>query len=548
MSQEFGHKSSILNNGIPINQWIKLYITSEYLYSSKLVEVYKMDGTKLLIPFHQASFLMYNFKTNGTSTFAQPIMCENKVAYFDISEIYMAWASLQSHVLWKTEYHGRVAIIPLGSPVSNTIEVNIPWQQSARMYLSKGKNNLNMSNDNLAIMLWNMLSSIAYSMVSAKTQTESESLCNLLYTITLIIKEFVKGCKTVYGITLQLQKTTVTQDNGQHVLSLCLDQKVIDHKMLLNILHTTLKRTYKHTNCLFLKKSDTHPILGLILTMILAPLFNEFLNNMISYDEFFSEYNKTFTEINEKILSEKVKYTNRCVISEVELFSSDLEIVKLIVSKVGLPENHDGYSQLIDHAQRNKMVSIPCRSDYWGIIQTINPFIEINTEYLFLNNKKERLMSEAFIDNKTTEIISVTSSHTTEWSAITFKTNGKYSIKVECLGVSEQGRGNSAGKEYTANMRFTFGNYLLPTDREGYSIAGIHYTNGKYISKRQISIERDIILELTDKELIISNPMEIIRLPRKFSIETVMIGFKNVIFYISPYKTIVKLAPAALLL
>ena len=542
MSQEFSHKSSILNKGLACPGWIKLYITPEHLSGDELIEVYNSNGTKTFLPFHQVGFIMYKFKLIGTSITSVPLMHENKVVYFDIKELYLIYSGLKTHVLWKPEYSNKVAIIPLGSPVN--INANIPWQQSARMYLSRGNNNLNMSNDNLANMLWNMVSSIAFSIVSANTETETESLFNLLEYITSIIKKFIKECKVINGITQQLQNTPVTQDNGQHVLSVCINQETLNPKMLLNILHTTLKRTYKHNQCLFIKQGDTHPILGLILTMVLAPLFNKFLNNLLSREEFLSEYYKTFIEINQKVLQEKY---NNLLMNEIKIFTGDLEIIKLIVSKLELPDNHDGYAQLLDHAQKNKMVSIPCRVDYWGIIPIIKPFIDIETDNIFLSNRKEKLISEAFIDNKSENIVFITSSHTTEWSAINFKTNGKYSIKVKCLGVANQGIGNCLGKEYTANMRFTFGNYVLPTDREGYSIAGMHFINGKYINKKSVSIEKEIILELTDRELVISNPQEIIRLPRKFSIEPALIGFKNVIFDISLHKTIDKFAPAALL-
>jgi hypothetical protein len=152
------------------------------------------------------------------------------------------------------------------------------------------------------------MSCIAFSIITSNTLKESESLLKLLNYISNIILEFNKNNSVISGITKQLQNTTITQDNGQHILSLAINNELINQKMLLNILHSTLKRTYKHCDCLFIKKEQQHPIFGLILTMILAPLFNKYINNIIEYDEFTKEYYRMFNEITANILIEKNKY------------------------------------------------------------------------------------------------------------------------------------------------------------------------------------------------------------------------------------------------
>lgn len=553
MAQEFAHSTHKISGGIGINEWLKQYINNSYLSNDVPIpfEVYNKEGNLVQIPIYKACFIMHNFKTKGTSIYGDILMKNNKVAYFIIEDIYRTWANSDSHKIYDNKIIKNIAIIPLGTP-KNVIN-NVAYMNSARMYLSKGESNINMSNDNIAVMLWSIMSCIAFSIITSNTLKESESLLKLLNYISNIILEFNKNNSVISGITKQLQNTTITQDNGQHILSLAINNELINQKMLLNILHSTLKRTYKHCDCLFIKKEQQHPIFGLILTMILAPLFNKYINNIIEYDEFTKEYYRMFNEITANILIEKNKY-ELLEPQLTDMFNSDLKIIECIVNLIGLPYQTEGYTQLLDHAQRNKSASVQCVEDYWGIIPIIKPFVEINTTNIFANSKNHTPNSEASLDIITSDNILVKSSHTTEWAGITFKENNKYKLtNIINLGISDVATGNTLNNDFTANMRFTFGNIILPNDREGYSIAGIHFLNRKYINKKPIQINKDIIIELTDKELIISNPEEIIKIQRKFSNEPLLIGFKNIIFNIMLYEPIIEqlvklqLAPAAAL-
>ena len=105
-------------------------------------------------------------------------------------------------------------------------------------------------------------------------------------------------------------------------------------------------------------------------------------------------------------------------------------------------------------------------------------------------------------------------------------------------------------------MRFTFGDYVLPKDREGYAVSGMHFIKGSYMAKTPISTKEKFLLELTDSHLTIyTNSFgkfkEFVKMSRKFPNENVCVGFKNMTFNITEEPSVITskevLAPAALL-
>ncbi len=114
-------------------------------------------------------------------------------------------------------------------------------------------------------------------------------------------------------------------------------------------------------------------------------------------------------------------------------------------------------------------------------------------------------------------------------------------------------------------MRFTFGNNILPIDREGYASSGMHFINGNYIQKTSFSLDNEFEINNTKDSLTIFTQLygkkhPIIEMTKNYSDEPIIIGFKNLSFRFivntnnnlnnekeNSVKKEEKLAPAALL-
>ncbi len=557
MAQQFGHNAHYKSGGIGYKEWCEKYINSKYLTGDDTVEVYLCNGTKKEVPIHQAGIYFHSFKKLGTTISAEPLFHDNEVVYFDINELYALEFKAITHPLFKNT---KGAILPLGIPVK--MEVNIPFQQFGRFWRSMGANNINMSDDNIAISLFNAFSATTYYMVSCKSEEKMKSTFNLLVKMVNVLSAFNKHNKVVYGILKQLRNTISSQDMLQYSLSFIFGNKIMDKRIMLNMLDIVLNRTYKHNENLFNKTnpSENHQIIGVIAVMFLAPLFKKYFTKEIVESEMYSDYYYNFLEITEKI-------------KELQTSSSpepekDAELVCLISRLIGHYIDLDICKKLVEFSKNNKYASQHAPFEDWGIFDKIIPTVEINTKNIYLDNKnpkKRVLLPEVVMsveDNDTTKIVS---SSTTEWSGISFTQLGNFKIKPCVLGVSSSAEGNTMGREFIANMRFTFGNNILPIDREGYASSGMHFINGNYIQKTSFSLDNEFEINNTKDSLTIFTQLygkkhPIIEMTKNYSDEPVIIGFKNLSFRFivntnnnlnneqeNSVKKEEKLAPAALL-
>lgn len=550
MSQQFGRAAHYQGGGIHYKEWCSKFLTTEYLKGEDLVEVITKDGVLKEIPRKNVGVLFKDFKTLGTSIASVPLMQDGEVVYFDLLDLYASLYEKETvHPLFKKEFANSTAIFPLGIP--EKIKNNTPYMQAGRFYRSKGANNVNMSDDNVAISLFNAFSSTVYQMVNAKTETEMKSLFGLVVKLVEVMDVFNKNNVTFHGIIKQLRNTMASQDMLQYSLSFVFGKKMMTHRMLINMLYVVVKRTYKHFPNLFAKKDDLHPIVGIVATMIVAPLIRKFIAKEVSDTEMFALYYGDFSLLREKIKEVKTD-------DESKFFNADVEVVQCLANICGLPENNAGYQKLVDHASRNKLSFSPPPSDFFGIVPEIVSTLEVSCKDIFLDNGKNSTLRlpDVVFDQKDEKTVKVTSVSTTQWSGIKFKKNGVYGIKVKNLGISKSAEGHTFGQEFVANMRFTFGDYVLPKDREGYAVSGMHFTKGSYVTKTPISTKEKFLLELTDSHLTIyTNSFgkfkEFVKMSRKFSDEVVCVGFKNMTFNITDEPSVIVskevLAPAALL-
>jgi hypothetical protein len=556
MAQQFGHNAHYQTGGIGYKEWCEKYINSNYLTGDDTVEVYLCNGTKKEVPVHQAGVYFHSFKKLGTTISAEPLIHDNEVVYFDINELYALEFKDAKHPLFKDT---KGAILPLGIPVK--MESNVPFQQFGRFWRSMGANNINMSDDNIAISLFNAFSTTTYHMVSCKSEEKMKSIFNLLIKMVNILSAFNKGNKVVYGILKQLRNTISSQDMLQYSLSFIFGNKVMDKRIMLNMFDIVLKRTYKHNANLFKKTnpSDNHQIIGVIAVMFLAPLFKRYFAKEITESDMYSDYYSNFLEITEKIKELQPDSTSET--------DKDSELVCLISRLIGHYMDLDICKKLVDFSKNHKYAGQHAPFEDWGVLEKIIPSVEINFQNIYLDNKnpkKRVLLPEVVLsieDNDTTKIVS---SSTTEWSGVSLTQLGDFKIKPSVLGVSSSAKGNTMGKDFVANMRFTFGNTVLPVDREGYASSGMHFTDGKYEQKTAFSLENEFEISNTKESLIIYTQLYgkkhlIVKMNKSYTDEPIVIGFKNLSFRLVKTNTFSttesvlaekkdeKLAPAALL-
>ena len=558
MAQQFAKQTLIQNGGISYEQWVKKVITPEYLTGDDIVSAYMQDGTRKDIMIKDAAVLYVNFKQFGTSISAEPLFQDNEIVIFDITELYLAHGRVKEHPLFKSQYS---AIIPLGIPAKT--ENNYAYQQSGRLWLSKGANNVNMSDDNVAVSLFNCLSSTTYQMVSCKEEDKMKSLFNLIIMLVKNLMIFNKNNTTIKNIIKQLRNTETSQDMLQYGLSFLFGKKQLTRYIQLNMFEVVLKRTYKHTPNLYTKNGDNHPIFGILATMVIVPLYYKFFTKQIEESQMYVDYYSKFLEILGTI--EEVKTL------EVSDNIKDSKIIKTLVDIQELSLDNSEIAQIVDFCKKNSKTKERVPFVEWGILPKNDAKFTVTSDKIFVDNDKNKNIETEHVNIivKDQNNIKVVSTATTEWSAINIRDNGTYTLKCKVLGVASNAKGNTAGMGQVANMRFTFGNYVLPTDREGYAISGKHFrtdTANKWIyaDKTPISLNSNIVLINTTNKLEIYTTQTlygkvvdklVVTMVRKYAAEPVVIAFKNIKFAVGFSESVkkeeikgeVKMTPSALL-
>ncbi len=562
MAQQFAKQSSIQSGGIPYDQWVKQVITPENLIGDDIISAFMQDGTRKDIKIKDAAVLYINFKQIGTTISAEPLFQDNEIVIFDISELYLAHGQIKEHPLFKSQYKLSSAVIPLGIPAKT--ENNVAYQQSGRLWLSKGANNLNMSDDNVAVTLFNCLSSTTYQMVSCKEEDKMKSLFNLIIMLVKNLMIFNKNNTTVKNILKQLRNTETSQDMLQYGLSFLFGKKQLTRYVLLNMFEVVLKRTYKHTPNLYTKNGDNHPIFGILATMVIVPLYYKFFTKQIEESQMYVDYYGKFLEILGTIEEVKALEASDSI--------KDSKIIKTLVDLQELSLDISEIGQIVDFCKKNSKTRERVPFVEWGILPKNEAKFTVTSDKIFVDNDKNKNKETAHVNItvKDENNIKVVSTATTEWSAINIRDNGTYTLKCKALGVASAAKGSTAGMGQIANMRFTFGNHVLPTDREGYAISGKHFRTDKtnkwtYADETPIALDSNIVLINTTDKLEIYTTQTlygkvahklVVSMVRKYATEPVVIAFKNIKFAVGfstsdvkkeESKAEVKMTPAALL-
>jgi hypothetical protein len=524
MAQQFGRAAFQQSGGMSYRAWCDKYLTSTYLSGDAVVEAFMCDGTKKALPIRRVGVLYTDFKQLGTSVVGKPLVHNNEVVYFDLDELYTLWFdTTKTHPLFKTTFKNKSAIIPLGTPT--TTVTNIPYQQAGRFWRSLGANTLNMSDDNLIIAMFNALSTTTYEMVDCKSEALMKSYFGLIVRLARVVKSFTDSNTTCKAIIDQLRGTRTSQDMLQYSLSFVFGEADMDKKIMLTMLDIVLKRQYKHNSNLFTRNSLTHPIIGIIAVMFVAPLFRKFFSGEIDEDKMFLDYYTVFLEITQKLDSLKE--------SELNEFNKDAEIVMLVSNLIGHPLELQTCRQLIQFCKRNSSSSQPAPFGEWGVFEEIVSQFNINTQGIMVDDKKKVKVLPASVTTVSATESDVSSSSGTDWSGVTVDRNGFYTIRSRTLGVASSAKGNTKGQALVANVRFTFGDYILPSNREGYASSGMHFVGGQYLQKASFPTDIELVLVVEDDKVVLNRSVfgvneEIISMRRLYPTEKVMIAFKNV--------------------
>lgn len=341
--------------------------------------------------------------------------------------------------------HG-VAAIPLGAlslPIKIGGNEMLILKQCARDYVTGGTNRGALSLNNVSLMYFNVLQNLAFAI--GKHQTPPTDLLLAFFSIFRAFQT-LHDLREVDKITTDLCMLEVAQDSFHKAFAHIIKDKC-DVAYTLKLVETVLRRNFRHATPLSLLCP------GPVVIFLFLPLLNQYLKDKTMtvsavvqrHKEVTSDYTKEIRQESEGIIdADKVE----AVILRVLLRHTGAIDVDLDTSSTILRTIESGHP--VDWSALGLLATI--RADF-----TADPAVN------------------AVVRVTRPDRIEALSRDASRWSVVTLDTPGTYEIEIYPLGTATAAKGNTLGRDMTANVRLTLGKEPFPKAYSGFSISGMLY-------------------------------------------------------------------------
>ena len=169
----------------------------------------------------------------------------------------------------------------------------------------------------------------------------------------------------------------------------------------------------------------------------------------------------------------------------------------------------------------------------WGVLPPPPAFkADVRSERYAVSGRPAATY-RAHLAAQDTENLHIHSYKGVEWAGVSFTSPGTYIVFANDLGIATRGRGDTRGRELTANWRVTVGTDVLSRTREGYSLAGEHHTRTPhgawyYKAGAPLSLDTPFVLVVGATTVRLQQAGRLFFSTTKAATEPVLLAFKNV--------------------
>lgn len=477
MVERFSQRTVRQDGGIPPEEWIRKYVVNGTLAGEEKVSVVRANGKTESVPRRLAAIVFRDLKTvrdedRSNRGGAPAVTATPQVALVHLHDGMRAQWGIEGAAYVNGEVIKDDVVIPLGFPTSASDQ--IVFMQCGRLWVSKGANNLSMTNDNVVNTFMPALQSIVWTIsndISQRVQCKRfEALVLFAGTVNAYFTQYPEAFKIVEP----LRDDDRARDSLQRALAFIFFDEPWSKEELLRLVEIMLKRHRRHNPGT--PDFITQPIAGIIGCLIVVPLLHRLLHRVCSVEAAVKELNEK-TEDLVRLMCDHIRDV------DVEQ-RNKLILARLVDSCPDLKLKTDDVGKLYGYCMDMKNFEQLAPFDSWGLLPVVNPPFNIITSGFTINGSKTNTVVKVKRKEKegapADTMFEVIPSAPSEWNAFALSTEGTYKLRVSLIGPAEQAKGNSLGVVNAANLRFTSGTEILPTDREGKSSAGMHHRQNRY--------------------------------------------------------------------
>jgi hypothetical protein len=491
MAEQFSSRTVKNPGGLNPEEWRKLNITGGAMTGDKMVKVKLADGTDGEIKIKDAAIVFKDLKimreedtsNRGGAPFVMGTPLPDLVS---LEEAYKAWASEGEHKYIQTN---KIGIVPLGYPTS--AQDQIVFQQSARIWVSCGANDINMHDHHVGNMLMSTIQSICWLLTNEISQKAQHVWFDNLVLLVDVTNKYFKKFPESFKIVEPLRDADMARDMMARSIAFIFFEEKWSSDDLLRILEVILKRYAKHTTEQnFIK----NPINGAIACLSVVPLLRDIIHGVMDPLD-------AVKLLNDRTLGLVEYMCDHVKTNDIAKFNKRF-LHKLITNsdlkKVSLSQ----VEKLYDFCMNQENYANFAPFTEWGLCKDDEiPFDVIKTGF-FVTGRKTMAQTKCREQDGKLFFIPATPA---DWSAFAIKDPGTYRLKPIIIGAATAGIGNTFGQVNVANMRFTQGLDILPKGREGMSSTGTLCRKkwNKWIyedTKKTLDLSKDIVININSQK------------------------------------------------
>jgi len=493
------------------------------------------DGSYL--PVKECAVVFRNFRRAGGAYFADPVAI---VQYRSGMPTAIDGPAKFSHPV----VHHNDVLVPLGTPDWSSEKTRIVLQQSARQWVSGGRNDADMSDDHVITLYYAALQQLVF---HGGNETTAEGQATWFPALVALTKAFAAvhaAFEAARRITAALVLTPGVNDMIQKGLAYVFHSETEwSAESRLNMLGIAIRRNLRHADSELVGMAP-----GPFVLFVLVPLLRDVAHPMGAVlpesAALLDRFNAATSALLRAFVADKAAsearvadgewttvHGSRVTARAAATAALNGRLLVSLTTAMGAPLTLEQAQKLLRHCVTTDPSAEPTWAT-WGVLPAAPKLTPVVATDRFSVAGRLGATYRVQVKAQAPDHFQVYSYKGVEWAAIGFKTPGTYTVKAGDLGIAERGVGDTRGYELTANWRITAGTDVLPRSTAGYSLCGQEYVRHPhggwdYKSSPPLSMEAPFIVEVTPVSVKLSQGGRVVFTMRKTGRDPALLAFKN---------------------
>jgi hypothetical protein len=491
MSSAFVHAPRTDTSGSAVDVWLRNNWDRAAFCGDDLIATH--DGSRH--PVKECAVVFRNFRPAAGAYFADPM------------SVVQYRSAMLTAIKGTLEYDHPVVqkddvLVPLGTPDWGNTQTHIVLQQSARQWVSGGRNTADMSDSHVITLYYAALQQLVFAAGNATTVAEQRRWFPALVALTQAFSAVHAAYADARKVTKALVLTPGVNDMLQKGLSYVFHSEMEwSTEARLDILAVTIRRNLRYGTSAVGMAPGPFALFTLVpLLRSVAHPSGDVLPESAALLERFNTAAAALLEAY-VVAAAAPAVGGAGAVGRSRAAEVNARTLVSLSAAMGASLTEAQATALLAHIASTD-ASVEPNWVSLGVLPAKPSFAAAVLADRFAVGGRARATHSVKLVPTAEDKLDAYSYKGVEWAAVGFKTPGTYLVMAHDLGIATRGTGDTRGMELTANWRITTGYDILPAQRAGYSLAGeehVRLPHGawQYRHAAPLSMETPFVITVT---------------------------------------------------